>query len=484
MTYDRTDKIFSAIGGIETAYLEEALAFEPKANGLRSKRKRARRLPGLSAACAALLIVSGLSATAFAMSRMPVSWRDIFGLGQSAIDGDDEVPVVSEQNPDGDPAATSGPGAEDLPDDTGQSASAEHMEIEVVKAISDERVLYLLYSMKAGEGAVLDPDGRFASFEMYFPGKMMSGAYQQYSIERVDGVPENELEGVIYADWQAGAKAKELVLRFSDWQEKKMFDDARVDFNVAETAANAGENAELPVLYNRDEPQYLWQPGDSDIKLPYGGVSICNAGWEDGMLQMVMKGPNDPGEWSTGENWHFVDTRTGEIIRPELRACYHAPGELDAGLKGADWLYFWNFVYVGKDALPYLQMHCGGKESFDTVLAGEWEVGIDETPVTVESRLLAEDVRLSRSGKELLAGKIECSKLSLAVYFADYVDPTTGILDMFKVFDANGDPISCDFGFTADVESDGCMIWTRFEEPIDPENVYRLTFNGDTIFEK
>ena len=90
----------------------------------------------------------------------------------------------------------------------------------------------------------------------------------------------------------------------------------------------------------------------------------------------------------------------------------------------------------------------------------------------------------SYSGTELLAEKIECSKLSLAVYFADYIDPTTGILSAFKVFDTSGNPIQCDWGFTADPTDDSCMIWTRFEEPIDPESVGRVTFNGDTIFEK
>ena len=34
---------------------------------------------------------------------------------------------------------------------------------------------------------------------MYFPGKMMSGAYVSSFLPRKEGVPENELEGVVYA---------------------------------------------------------------------------------------------------------------------------------------------------------------------------------------------------------------------------------------------------------------------------------------------
>lgn len=62
----------------------------------------------------------------------------------------------------------------------------------------------------------------------------------------------------------------------------------------------------------------------------------------------------------------------------------------------------------------------------------------------------------------LTAEKIECSKLSMAVYFADYVDSTTGILSAFRVFDADGAPIPCQWSFIADQTDDSCMIWTRF----------------------
>lgn len=57
------------------------------------------------------------------------------------------------------------------------AAATEELQINVEKVISDERTLYLLYGLKANEGAVLDQDGQFADFELYFPSKMMSGAY-------------------------------------------------------------------------------------------------------------------------------------------------------------------------------------------------------------------------------------------------------------------------------------------------------------------
>ena len=123
----------------------------------------------------------------------------------------------------------------------------------------------------------------------------------------------------------------------------------------------------------------------------------------------------------------------------------------------------------------------GSKEA-TTVLPGRWKVTLDETPVTVQSEVLAENVPLSYAGETILAKKIECSKLSVAVYFADYVDSTTGILGAFRVFDADGKPIPCDWSFTADQADDSCMIWTRFNEPMEPGSVCKLTFNGETVF--
>ena len=429
MTEHKRNLLSLAIGNIDTAYLEEALDFERVA----TRAKRVHRFPKLSAACVALLLILGVSATAFAISRIPLSWRDIFSPSQTVIGDEDEESVISLQH-----------------------TNLETLSIDVVKAISDERSLYLLYSVQANDGAVLDQKDRFSSFDLYFPDKMMSGAYASYFLPRKNGVPENELEGVVYADWQPGNSANGLVMTFSNWQEKKPFDDVKVDLNIAELAANSN---------------------DTEIPLPYGGVSLCDADWENGILQLTMKGPRDVGEWSEGKHWYFIDTRTDTVIYPEQRADYHQSDEMDS-----DVCYFQNYVPVDKEALPYLELHWGGADIFTTVLAGEWRVTLDETPITVQSELLAENVPLSYGGEELLAEKIECSKLSMAVYFADYVDSTTGILGALKIFDAKGDPIPCDWGFTADQTDDSCMIWTRFSEPIDPETICKVTFNGTTIF--
>ena len=459
MTDYKTEKLASAIGEIDTAYLEEALTFSDAKAG----RRKISRFPKLSAACAAVLVVLGVSVTAFAVSRIPLSWRDIFSPSQAVIGDADEAPVVSRQ-----------------------AAATEELQIKVEKVISDERTLYLLYSVKANDGAVLDQTGKFTDFELYFPGQMMSGAYVSYFLERKEGVPKNELEGVVHADWQPGDSANGLVINLSNWQEKTWFDDVTIDFDVAKMVENAGENARLPKLSQSQLPQhleYLWQPGDADIPLPYGGLSICNAGWENGVLQMVMKGPVNQ-NISYPENWYFVDTRTDTIIYPESRAMFYTPGTLDPSITDTDWNYIWEFVLVDKETLPYLELHWGGKYIFTTVLPGHWKVTLDETPVIVQSEVLAENVPLSYAGETILAKKIECSKLSMAVYFADYVDSTTGILGAFQVFDANGDIVPCDWGFTAHQTDDSCMIWTRFDTPIKPESICKLTFNGRTVFER
>lgn len=453
----KTDKLVSAIGEIDTAYLEEALDF--------NRRKRTR-FPKLSAACAAVLIILGVSVTAFAISRIPLSWRDIFSPGQTVIGDADEAPVISQQQP--------------------QAAATEELQIKVEKVISDERALYLLYSVKANEGAVLDQTGIFADFELYFPGKMMSGAYVSYFLERKEGVPKNELEGVVHADWQPGDSANGLVMNLSNWQEKKWFDDVTIDFDVAEMVENAGENAKLPQCQQRfrnGTVRYYWQPGDADVQLPCG-ASICNAGWEDGTLQLVMKEPLGSDEWSASweANWYFLDTRTGTVIYPKTHCHFGQPSDFDPEATDTEWRYFWRDVTVDREALPYLELHWGGKEIYTTVLPGKWKVTLEETPVTIASEVLAENVPLTYGGEELTAERIECSKLSVAVYFADYVDSTTGILGAFRVFDADGKPIPCDWSFTADQADDSCMIWTRFDEPMEPGSVCKLTFNGETVF--
>ena len=456
-----SEKLSAALEHIDAAYLEEALDFLPKAVSAKHARRKITRFPKLSAACVALLVILCLSATAFAISRIPLSWRDIFSPGQTVIGDEDEVPVVSRQ----------------------ENAAAEELHIRVEKVISDERTLYLLYSVKANEGAVLGQNGQFTDFELYFPGKMMSGAYVSYFLERKSGVPENELEGVVYADWQPGNSANGLVMNLSNWQEKKWFDDVKVDFHVAEMVENAGENAKLSKLQTAYSPEYLWQPGDADVKLP-GNASICNAGWEDGVLQIVMRESMNSNEWSRGENWYFLDTRTDTVIYPDSGVHFSQPEEFDPDVTDTDWQYIWRFVFVDKEALPYLELHWGGKEIYTTVLPGQWRVTLEETPVSIKSEVLAENVPLTYGGKTLTAQKIECSKLSMAVYFSDYVDSTTGILSAFKAFDADGAPIPCDWSFIADQTDGSCIIWTRFDEPIEPERICKLTFNSETMYQK
>ena len=463
----KTDKLISAIGDMDTAYLEEALDY----GSAKASRKRIRRFPKLSAACVAVLVILGLSVTAFAISRIPLSWRDIFSTSQTVIGDEDEVPVVSQQQPE-----------------QQQATPTEELQIKIEKVISDERTLYLLYSVKANEGAVLGQNGKFTDFELYFPGKMMSGAYVSQFLERKEGVPENELEGVVYANWQPGDSANGLVMTFANWQEKKCFDDVTIDFDVAKMVENAGENAHLPQCLERfrnGTSRYRWQPGDADVQLPCN-ASICNAGWEDGKLQLVMKGPVNSDEWSAdwGNYWYFLDTRTNTVIYPDSGVHFSQPSEFDPDATDTDWRYFWRTVPVDKEALPYLELHWGGKYIFTTVLPGRWRVTLDETPVTVQSEMLAKNVPLPYAGETLLAEKVECSKLSMAVYFADYVDSTTGILGKFEIFDANGDTIPCQWSFIADQTDDSCMIWTRFDEPIEPKNICKLTFNGETVFER
>ena len=469
----KADKLISAIGDMDTAYLEEALDY----GSTQASRKRIRRFPKLSAACVAALVILGLSVTAFAISRIPLSWRDIFSSRQTVIGDEDEVPVVSQQQPEPQQPA----------------AATEEMQIKIEKVISDERTLYLLFSIKANEGAVLDQKGHFFGFELYFPGQMMSGAYVSYFLERKEGVPENELEGVVHANWQPGGSANGLVID-SHWQEKKWFDDVKVDFDVAEMVENAGENANLPKLFVGRLPQYrhwfvndplidyLWQPGDADVRLPYGDLSICNAGWENGVLQLVMKGPVNE-NISAPENWYFIDTRTDTIIYPEPEGNYRTPDMLDPNATDTDWRYIWESVLVDKEALPYLELHWGGTNIFTTVLPGQWKVTLDETPVTVQSKVLAENVSLSYGGETILAKKVECSKLSMAVFFDSYVDSTADT-GRFEIFDANGDLIPSRWGFIAAPNEGSCMFLTEFDEPIEPATVCKLTYNGKTVFER
>ena len=128
----KIDKLISAIGDMNTAYLEEAIAFD----GAKVGQQKAVRSKKLSAALVAALVILGLSVTAFAISRIPLSWRDIFSTSQTVIGDEDEEPVVSQQ-----------------------AAATEELQIKLEKVISDERTLYILYSVKANDGAVRPSSG-------------------------------------------------------------------------------------------------------------------------------------------------------------------------------------------------------------------------------------------------------------------------------------------------------------------------------------
>ena len=197
-----------------------------------------------------------------------------------------------------------------------------------------------------------------------------------------------------------------------------------------------------------------------------------------------MKEPLGSDEWSASweANWYFLDTRTDTVIYPKTHCHFGQPSDFDPEATDTEWRYFWRDVTVDKEALPYLELHWGGTEITTTVLPGNWRVTLEGTPVTVQSEVLAENVSLSYGGETLTVERIECSKLSMAVYFADYVDSTTGILSAFKAFDEDGKPIPCDWSFIADQTDDSCMVWTRFDEPMELERVYNLTFNEKTIF--
>lgn len=45
----------------------------------------------------------------------------------------------------------------------------------------------------------------------------------------------------------------------------------------------------------------------------------------------------------------------------------------------------------------------------------------------------------------------------------------------------HGGTFLCDWGFIADQIGVGCMNWMRFEEPIEPESVCRVTFSGGVV---
>ena len=252
MMDSRLNKFSCALGNIDSQYIEEALCFNPRTKIL--WKKRGVIFPKMSAACLILLIILGFSLAVFALSKMTISWRDIFSPNQNIINDADEAVIESQQTK----VITQFINSESEAVQTMthlNDVSVEDIEIDIIKAISDERALYLLYSVKANDGALLNPEGRFKSFDMFFSGKMMSGAYQQYFIERHEGIPENELEGVIYADWQYDLNIGELALNLTDWQEEKMFNDIVANVDIADIVANSEGNLHLPMLYTGHKPE-------------------------------------------------------------------------------------------------------------------------------------------------------------------------------------------------------------------------------------
>ena len=101
----------------------------------------------------------------------------------------------------------------------------------------------------------------------------------------------------------------------------------------------------------------------------------------------------------------------------------------------------------------------------------------------VSSEVLAENVPLAYGGETLQVKKVACSKLSMAVYFDSYVDSTADNWTL-EIFDANGDLIPSWWGFIAAQTDDSCMFLTRFDEPIEPETIRKLTFNSESVFKR
>ena len=477
MMNSEIEKLSSAIEEVDAKYLEEALDYVPQQRAVR--RKRGLRRSGLSAACVALLVILGVGAAVYGAGRLPLSWRDIFRKDQTVIGDQDEASVVSEP--------ISEPGSAQTPEDPAVGAPLTDFTVRIEKVLGDERIMYLLYTVKANEGAILSPTGRFAEFRKDFAGKLMSGVYVQYFFPRREGVPANELEGAVvsYAPWQPTGKKETVTISFTDWQEMGPLSVPKAALDLEAMVAAAGDHAAIPNEPGAKHP-YLWEPGQWDVPLPYGGISVCNAGWENGILQIVTK-VSDTGEGlalSCNDNWYLTDSRTGKILEPEWGDTLRSPLDLNSGIGPEDcgYSYHWGFVPVEKEAIPYLEMHWGSASRYTTALSGTWKAQITDIPQTMQSRRLAENLTLHYGGKDLAVSRIECSKLSMAVYFPDYVDSTSGILGEFKAFDGDGNPVPCNWGFLADQNDDSCMIWTVFDEPIDPESIAKLTFCGETIF--
>ena len=61
-----------------------------------------------------------------------------------------------------------------------------------------------------------------------------------------------------------------------------------------------------------------------------------------------------------------------------------------------------------------------------------------DIPVTMPSEVLVRNVPIDFKGEKLTVDRIECSKMSMAVYFPGNIDSATGILNSFAAWDKDG----------------------------------------------
>ena len=304
-----------AIGNVNSKYIDEALE-------TRSIRRNAVRLQRLSAACITLAVIAFCTVTVMAVKYWIPSWRDLFGKDQTVI-GDEDQAI--------------------LPQDSTVISGDLDLSMELQSVISDERILYIPFTLSSKDGSALSSKGQFRDYFMYFPDKIMTGAYQYYFLEPDGEALPGTLGGVFYATWQADPAAKNVVIEVSDWQEKGAWDN------------------------------YVTK-------------------WE-GTLKITA-----------------------------------------------------------------------------------------DIPVTMPSEVLARDIPIDYNGSALIIDRIECSKISIAVYFPGYVDSTYWAY--FNAYDKDGNIIDCRWSFVAENSLKECMFWGIFNDPLEPGNVCSITYNGQLIYSK
>ena len=239
----------------------------------------------------------------------------------------------------------------------------------------------------------------------------------------------------------------------------------------------------LAVHSNQWVQEYLWQPAGGQTELPYSnGVFLDNVGWEDDILQFVLRGPVDAWEWFCGQNFYLIDTRTDIIIFPASLGVGCTPDELDNTIGEVDWQYFWRYFEVEEEDLPFLELYCGGKEAYVTKVKGDYKVIIDEIPVTMSSERLVENIVLEYNGTPERIEKIECSKITIGIYFAECIDSSAGILQMFEAYDVEGNILDYHWAYTADANGEGSLVWTVFDEPREQGTINTITYNGEVIY--